>query len=257
MASGTQAIGRLVISIDVPGETSRLAADAHPARELADWAISTRTVVTWGFDQPDCPFAAWLVKADPQQELALLAPQGTDRRPIVRGDLSRRLERQFNSAKSLGRRPTAVLFTGIGRPEQLDLFSQVGLSAARGTRAQRQPDGVWPRARSLRHGVWEIPPSAWIDGRQSFFTRLTNTRRTRLMAVRAAEEGGAVHFAVHTGGVTTAPAHALLTLSDVVRATQKQREEGRLYSVSLTAAAEALAPKLQPRSSRSILREAA
>lgn len=257
MANGKDCLGRLVVSVDVAAETSKIPPHAHPARPLADWAISSRTIVTWGFDDPGSPFAAWLAAADPQQEIGLLARHGTDRQPVLRGELSRRLDRQIAAARKIGATPRSVLFTGLGRPEQLDVLAQYELTAARGVRHRPQPDGVWTRARNLRHGVWEIPPSAWIAGRQSFFTRFVNTRRARKMVLRSAAEGGAVHLVVHAAGLAQAASGALMTLSDVARTTAALRAEGRLYSVSLSSAVAALAPRLQTRSSRSILRPAA
>jgi hypothetical protein len=164
------------------------------------------------------------------------------------------LSRRTSAARDAGLTVHALATSGSRIPrDHYDLLVKHDI------RVVRQPEsGAGRRAgpvtpQSLRHGVWEIPPSAVLPRRGAWWGRGVGAARSAVRRIAAG--AGIAHVVLDAAGLAIDDPR-LHSVENILRLISRRRDAGVIHAATLTPLAEELGRPAASVPTRSILRAA-
>ncbi|HEX4414842.1 MAG TPA: hypothetical protein VH107_14505 [Lacipirellulaceae bacterium] len=253
-------VGHLNITVQLDSAAESTSLDRHKgqadvARQLITTMDAERLPTTWAVSDPAHSAAtALIVKSAIDHELAVLGDTNWVGPTAGRTRFARELARRLAQARAAGLQVTTLMPCVANVESDMDLIVKLQITALVGLATSLIPrQTAGPQA--LHYGVWEVPLSASLPMKTSWFTNGKRTLSRRIE--RTVAEAGGFHLLIDAGAIAASKRHDAAVAKWLLRRIAILRDRGLLQVETMRATANRLSdvPSVSPQ--RSILRGAA
>jgi hypothetical protein len=253
-------VGHLNLTVQLDSATEGRKIERHQelagvARQLIATMDGARVAATWAVNDPAHSAATSLLLHSPvDHELAILGDANWVGPTAGRTRFARELVRRISQSRAAGINISTLVPSVASIEDHIDLVVKQHITAVASVKV---PAGVQPIGdpRALHYGVWELPVTASLPLKASWFGG--GKRVTWRSIRRSAADAGTCHLLIDAAAIAAAGRGEVAAVEWLVERVATLRDRGlvRVETLRSTAARLSAVPAVSPQ--RSILRSVA